>query len=81
MADSCEILAAIRMELQKKEGIPPDRIRLESSLFDFGLSSVKLVELLMVLEEKFDVELPEEEMVGIEMVEELVAAVNARMKS
>jgi acyl carrier protein len=58
---SCgHLLWWFRDRLSREAGIPLDRITLSSAFGDLGAESLDLVELIMELEEEFEIEIPEE---------------------
>ncbi len=60
--------------------IPEEDIKLESSFAeDLEADSLDIVEMLMLLEEKFDMQIPEEESEKMKKVEDVVKYVEARM--
>lgn len=60
-------------------GIKEDKIKLESKIQqDLGADSLDIVELLMLLEEEFGVEVGEEEAVNIKTVEDVVKIIDKK---
>ncbi|KUG03917.1 acyl carrier protein [hydrocarbon metagenome] len=60
--------------------IPEEDIKLESSFADdLEADSLDIVEMLMLLEEKFNIQIPEEESEKMKKVEDVVKYVEARM--
>lgn len=55
-------------------------VTLESNLKDLGLDSLDVVELLMDLEEEFDVEFENEEMVSLKTVKDVVETIENKRK-
>ncbi|TDT61609.1 acyl carrier protein [Fonticella tunisiensis] len=54
-------------------GVDPDDITMESSFIDdLGADSLDIVELIMALEEEFDIEIPDEEAEKIQTVGDVV---------
>jgi acyl carrier protein len=71
-----DIETAIRAEICDSLGVKEDDIKLESSLIDdLGADSLDQVELVMALEERFDIEIDDVQMESIRTVGELVAIV------
>ncbi|MEV6795308.1 phosphopantetheine-binding protein [Streptomyces sp. NPDC051320] len=58
--------------------VPADRVAPEASLEDLEFDSLELVELSLALEEKFGVQLRDEELVELWRVGAIVEAVTAR---
>lgn len=60
-------------------GIDEEEIKMESSFVnDLGADSLDIVELIMALEEKYDIEIPDEEVEKIVTVGDIVEYVKAR---
>ncbi len=60
--------------------IPEEEIKLESSFADdLEADSLDIVEMLMLLEEKFNIQIPEEESEKMKKVEDVVKYIEARM--
>lgn len=56
------ILEKVQEKIAEQLGIDTDDITMESSFIeDLGADSLDIVELLMALEEEFDIEIPDEE--------------------
>jgi acyl carrier protein len=54
--------------------VNPDEVKLESDFVeDLGADSLDVVELVMALEEKFEIEIPDEDAEGIKTVKDVVA--------
>jgi acyl carrier protein len=53
--------------------VNPDEVKLESDFVeDLGADSLDVVELVMALEEKFEIEIPDEDAEGIKTVKDVV---------
>lgn len=58
-------------------GVDPDEVTMESSFIDdLGADSLDIVELIMALEEEFDVEIPDEDAEKIKTVGDVVEYLN-----
>ncbi len=70
----------VRSAIAKELSIPEDQVK-ESSNFESDLraDSLTIVELVMELEETFDVEIPEEDLEKIKTVGDLVAHIEAKV--
>ena len=56
-----EILERIKKVIENQLGIEPDDIKLESTFFeDLDADSLDTVELVMALEEEFEIDIPDE---------------------
>lgn len=61
--------------------IPEADIKLESNFEDdLEADSLDIVEMLMLLEEKFDIQIPEEDAEGLKTVKDAVEYVEAKIK-
>ncbi len=71
-----DVKAVIAEELEVEE----DQIQMESKIVDdLGADSLDVVELIMRLEEKFDVEIPDEDAEKIQTVGDAVKFIEARV--
>jgi acyl carrier protein len=62
-------------------GVGEDEIKNESSFIeDLGADSLDIVELLMEMEEKFDIEIPEDDAANIKTVGDAVNYINTHKK-
>lgn len=62
-------------------GIEPDEITLESSFIDdLGADSLDIVELIMALEEEFDIEIPDEDAEKVTCVGDVVEYIKAHIE-
>lgn len=69
----------IRECIASQLGIDEEEIKMESSFVnDLGADSLDIVELIMALEEKYDIEIPDEEVEKIVTVGDIVEYVKAR---
>jgi acyl carrier protein len=56
------IFEKVQEKISEQLGIEPEEVTMESSFIeDLGADSLDIVELLMALEEEFDIEIPDEE--------------------
>ncbi len=61
--------------------IAPEEVTLESSFVDdLGADSLDVVEMLMLLEEKYDIEIPEEVAENMKTVKDVVEYLEARLQ-
>lgn len=65
---SAGLLSWLRTRLTDTAGVPSDRVNADTALAELGTPSLDAVELVMELEEKFDVSIPEEVAERIETV-------------
>jgi acyl carrier protein len=69
-----EVKAVVAEQLNIEEGT----IKLESQFTeDLGADSLDVVELVMALEEKFDIEIPDEQAEGIKTVQDAINFIEA----
>jgi acyl carrier protein len=71
-----DISDEVRRLVCKQLGIDGDRVKPEASLVDeLGADSLALVELTLVLEERFDIDIPDEAAEKIRTVRDAITAV------
>jgi acyl carrier protein len=59
----------------------PEEVKLETSFIDdLGADSLDLIELVMALEEKFNIEIPDEDTEEIDTVADMVRYIENKMK-
>ncbi len=80
-------MTAINVEQKVKNiiaeqlGVGEDEIKLTSSFIeDLGADSLDIVELVMAMEEEFEVEIPDEEAENIKTVQDAVNYINTHKK-
>ena len=74
VAEECIALIA------KQKSIPPDQIRLDSTLEELALDSLDRVSLAFDLEEKYDIEIPEEKLGQIKTVNDMVTGIEEAVR-
>lgn len=63
-------------------GIPGATLRLEAHLaYDLGADSLDRVELIMTIEERFRIKIPEEDIGGIDRITDIVAYVEKALQN
>ncbi len=68
-----DIFAQVKEIIVKELGIEPEKVTLEASFInDLGADSLDIVDMLMVFEEEFDLEIPEDDAENITTVKEAV---------
>ena len=77
-----EILKTLRTMIAEQFAVDPAGVTMETSFEDdLGADSVDLVELMMAMEEAFEVEeIPEEELADMKTVGDAVRYINSKMK-
>jgi acyl carrier protein len=77
MADNFDRFKECAVKVLSVEG---DKVTLEASFADdLDADSLDLVELVMALEEEFDISVPEEELEGVETVQQAFDIVTAKL--
>ncbi|MGE5679060.1 MAG: acyl carrier protein [Pseudomonadota bacterium] len=67
------IFEKVQEKVAEQLGVDVDEVSLESSFIDdLGADSLDIVELLMALEEEFDIEIPDEEAEKLSTVSDVV---------
>jgi acyl carrier protein len=74
IAEECIALIA------KQKSIPPDQIRLDSTLEELALDSLDRVSLAFDLEEKYDIEIPESKLGQIKTVNDMVTGIEEAVR-
>ena len=69
-----QVLEGLKKVVKGKE------VTLQSNLKELGLDSLDVVDMLMDLEEKFGVEFENEEMMSFEVVQDIVTAIENKIK-
>ena len=75
------IEAKVKSIIADQLGVGEDEIKAESSFIeDLGADSLDIVELVMAMEEEFEVEIPDEEAENIKTVQDAVNYINTHKK-
>lgn len=70
----------VKEVISEQLGLRPEEIKLESSFInDLGADSLDTVELVMVLEEKFNIEIPDEDAEKIRTISEAVKYIEEKI--
>lgn len=78
MREVDNIFDTVRDIIADQLSIEPDKIEMDSTFIDdLGADSLDVVELIMSLEEEFDMEIPDEEAEKIDTVGDVVNYINA----
>ncbi len=71
----------VKSIIAEQLGVGEDEVKLESSFTDdLGADSLDIVELVMAMEEEFDVEIPDEQAENIKSVKDAVDYINTHRK-
>lgn len=74
------VFEAVREVIVEIKDIPAETIKLESSFeADLEADSLDIVEMLMLLEEKYDTQIPEEDAEGLKTVQDVVSYIEAKI--
>ncbi len=75
-----EILEGVKEIFLEKLGVDPEEIVLEAKIQDdLGADSLDQVEVVMALEEKFNIQIPDEDAEGIETIQEVVDYISKKI--
>ncbi len=75
------VFEVIRNVIVEIKDIPEEKIKLESSFEeDLEADSLDIVEMLMLLEEKYDIQIPEEDAETMKTVKNVVDYIEAKIK-
>jgi acyl carrier protein len=76
---SSEINQKITKVIVEKLGVTEDQVKPEAAFIDdLGADSLDQVELVMALEDEFDIEIPDEEAEKLKKVSDVIAYVNSK---
>jgi len=68
--------------IEEQLGVDPDRVKPEASFIDdLGADSLDIVELVMAMEEEFDLEIPDEEAEKLRTVQDVYSYVEGKGKA
>ena len=59
--------------------IDVDKIKKESKLTDLGMDSLDIIEFILAVEDKYDIEISDEDAEGFEKISDVIAFVNERV--
>ncbi len=77
-----EIFEQVKEIIADRLGVDPDEIKMESRLIeDLGADSLDNAELVMNLEEKFGIEIPDEDQAKIQTIEDIVNYIEEKLKN
>ena len=74
----CPRCGALLIKLGEELGLPADRVSPDLSLKELGADSLDVVELVMELEEEFDITIPDDEAEKIQTVADAIRAILRR---
>lgn len=76
-----EVNSKLKEIIVEQLSVDEDRIKAESSFIDdLGADSLDIVELVMTMEEKFDLEIPDEDAEGLKTVGDAVSYLKTKGK-
>ena len=79
MASSEEIIERIKSIIVEQLGVSLEEVTPEASFIeDLGADSLDIVELIMALEEEYDIEIPDEDAEKIQTVQDVINYVESR---
>ncbi len=68
--------------IEEQLGVDPDRVKPEASFIDdLGADSLDIVELVMAMEEEFDIEIPDEDAEKLRTVQDVLTYLKAKGKA
>ena len=74
------IFEKVKEKIAEQLGVDEDEITLESKIIDdLGADSLDVVELVMALEEEFDIEIPDSDTEGLSTVGDVVEYIDEHM--
>jgi acyl carrier protein len=79
---SSEIPAKVKEVIVEQLGVDAEKVRSEASFIDdLGADSLDIVELVMAMEEEFDIEIPDEEAEKLKTVNDVVSYLQTKGKA
>jgi acyl carrier protein len=66
--------------IAKQKSIPPDQIRLESTFDELAVDSLDRVSLAFDIEEKYEIEIPEDKLSQIRTVSDMVLGIEEALR-
>jgi len=79
MADS-QIFAKVKDIIVEQLGVDEEEVKTSTSFVDdLGADSLDIVELVMAMEEEFDIEIPDEDAEKISTVEDVIEYIDSRL--
>lgn len=76
-----EVEREILEVMAEEAGVEPHEINLSTGLYDLGIDSLSSLEILVTLEDRFDVIIPEESLKNTSSVREIVNAFLQELKN
>lgn len=74
------VFEKVRSILVGQLGVDEDKVKMDASIVDdLGADSLDVVDLIMSLEEEFDVEIPDEDVEGMKTVGDVVKYIEAKI--
>jgi acyl carrier protein len=74
------VFEKVRSIIKEQLGVDEEKVTLEASIIDdLGADSLDVVDLVMSLEEEFDVEIPDEDVEGMKTVGDIVKYIEAKI--
>lgn len=68
--------------IEEQLGVDPERVKAESSFIDdLGADSLDIVELVMAMEEEFEIEIPDEDAEKLRTVQDVMKYLEAKGKN
>jgi acyl carrier protein len=79
---STEIPAKVKEVITEQLGVDPERVKGEASFIDdLGADSLDIVELVMAMEETFEIEIPDEEAEKLKTVQDVADYLTTKGKA
>lgn len=79
---STEIPAKVKEVITEQLGVDPERVKSEASFIDdLGADSLDIVELVMAMEETFEIEIPDEEAEKLKTVQDVADYLSSKGKA
>ncbi len=76
-----DIAERVRSIIAERLNVNPEEITLETTFEDLGADSLDVMDLIMELEQEFDLEIPDEDAENIRTIEDTINYIRSRIQS
>jgi acyl carrier protein len=74
-----DLVNAVMMAISKQKGLDSSRINVDSSLLELGVNSLDAISIVYDIEDRFEVEVPNEMLADLESVRDIVNKLSTLM--
>lgn len=76
-----DIAERVRNIVAERLNVSPEEITLETTFEDLGADSLDVMDLIMELEQEFDIEIPDEDAENIRTIEDTINYIQSRLQN